>query len=377
MVVIGDDPYLLAQATTILARKRTYLALLDGPRVHRPDLDAEVIRRNNAVARLKPHRIILAGLPTSTCDLFSRHFPNHRTQRIVVADELLDSDGGSHARSSEPLRWGKDKLGLGVLRALRAQQRLAFDDSESPRDSVALDSSHVVVCEEGNEHAQVLAANYAYSLDAGLCLIPAFPTEEAQALLESLYTSHENRSVSATALLEAQSDDPRDREEERGDTGYHDAGGEEQTADAKFLVHGPAARTDQQRLHEEQDKPGGRQGAVRHNMKRQRGDPQPVSSPVALEKLSLLYDRSWVLEEDFEKEAGGEPDQRDREQDAGRRNEESMMRCCGTGRAQRVTHRLSKQPSEKVCSSWCFASPVGLYDYQRIPTRSACVSGLP
>lgn len=199
-VVIGDDPHLLAQVTTLLARPRAYLPLLDGPRIHRPDLDAEVIRRNNAVARVRPDRIIFAGLPASTCDLFSLHFPTNRTARIVTIDELPESIHGGHARPWT-LRWGRDKLGLGVLRALRDRQRISFDASESPADGVALHSNHVVVCEEGDEHAQVLAANYAYSLDAGLCLIPSFPSEEADELLESLYGCQENRTVSPTSFL--------------------------------------------------------------------------------------------------------------------------------------------------------------------------------
>jgi hypothetical protein len=96
---------------------------------------------------------------------------------------------------------GRDKLGLGVLRALRGRQRIAFNDSEAPGDGVALDSSHIVICEEGDNHAQVVAANYAYALDAGLLLIPLLPAEEAEALLESLYAVHENRNVSPTDFL--------------------------------------------------------------------------------------------------------------------------------------------------------------------------------
>ena len=198
-VLMGDDPHLLGELSTLLGRKRAYLPVLDGPRIHRPDFDAEVIRRNNAVARTQPQHIILAGLPDSTCELFSRHFPSHQTRKIASADQLAEFAG--RARSSNPLWWGRDKVGLGVLRALRGKQRIAFHDAESPGEGVALDSTHIVVCEEGNDHAQVVAANYAHAVGAGLCLIPLFPVEEAETLLDALYACHENRSVSATAFL--------------------------------------------------------------------------------------------------------------------------------------------------------------------------------
>lgn len=202
ILVIGDDARLLAQTVTLLARKGAYLPLLDGPRVQRIDAAAEVIRRNNAAARAQPKKIIFAGLPASTCDLFSAHFPARRVQRIEKIDELRALHQDSHAQSSTPLTWGKCNLGLGLLRALRARQELVFDDSEAPRDPVDSGSGHLVVCEDGNEHAQVIAASYAYALNAGLCLIPSLPIEEAESILNGLYDLYEKGPESPTFRLD-------------------------------------------------------------------------------------------------------------------------------------------------------------------------------
>src|SRR4051794_10626880 len=60
--VIADDARLAAQASCVLAQAGTYLPIIDGPRMMRPDHHAEVIRRNNAAGRAKPDRIILAGI---------------------------------------------------------------------------------------------------------------------------------------------------------------------------------------------------------------------------------------------------------------------------------------------------------------------------
>lgn len=52
---------------------------------------------------------------------------------------------------------------------------------------IDMDSSHIVVCEDGDPHAQVIAAAYAFSLDAGLCVIPEYPHDECDDILEALY----------------------------------------------------------------------------------------------------------------------------------------------------------------------------------------------
>ena len=196
-MLIGDDAHLFAELSAILARKRAYLPVLDGPRIHRPDLDHEVIRRNNAVAFIQPERILLAGLPASTCDLFAPYF--HHAQKVSSSAEVLAEFPSVQQRAT--LTWGKNRVGLGLLRALRNRQRLGFDDTESPSEGVALDSRHVVLCEEGDEQAQVVAANYAFSIEAGLVLIPSFPTDEAEALLEDLYNLGYNPAVSAATFL--------------------------------------------------------------------------------------------------------------------------------------------------------------------------------
>jgi hypothetical protein len=62
MAIISDDPMLAAQLSCRLARPETYLPVLNGPRLSRPDADAETIRRFNATARVRAQKIVLARL---------------------------------------------------------------------------------------------------------------------------------------------------------------------------------------------------------------------------------------------------------------------------------------------------------------------------
>jgi hypothetical protein len=66
LVIVGDDAWLLAELTTLIARRRSYLPLLNGPRLQRPDADHELIRRRNAIAKVHPQSVVFAGLPDAT-----------------------------------------------------------------------------------------------------------------------------------------------------------------------------------------------------------------------------------------------------------------------------------------------------------------------
>ena len=59
----------------------------------------------------------------------------------------------------------------------------------------------LVVCERGEPLAEVIAANYAYALHAGFCLIPDIGRELSDELLEDFYRLYDNHSVSPGEVL--------------------------------------------------------------------------------------------------------------------------------------------------------------------------------
>jgi hypothetical protein len=104
--------------------------------------------------------------------------------------------------SKPPLQWGRDRIGIGLLKALRSRVHIEFSEHDSPRDHVVSKSDHIVVCEEGNELAQVVAANYAHSLRAGLHLIPKIPKADADHLVERFYSLDARRQTIDDILSE-------------------------------------------------------------------------------------------------------------------------------------------------------------------------------
>lgn len=202
IVVIGDDPQLLAQVSTVFAQKKSYLPLLDGPRFGPQNIDAEVARRNNAIARVSPHKVIFAGLPSTTCELFSSRIPPRMTIRVADIDELRAVQGAQGGEERPPVLWGPQRIGIGLLQALRSRATLVFNQVDSPSDNYIRSlSDHLIVCEDDDALSQVIAANYAFSLDASLVLMPAVTDEDAEEILENFYSLNTSGDEAPTSRL--------------------------------------------------------------------------------------------------------------------------------------------------------------------------------
>lgn len=197
VAIISDDAKLAAALSCALAVPRTYLAVLDGPRTNRPDREAEVIRRKNALARAGVKRIILADLAPESETLMRDRLPARAA--ISASWDAVSRLFADRGRTQRPaLRWGADRLGPGLLKALYAGQLIEFGEEPSPVEPVLGRSNHVVVCEAGEPLSEVIAANYAFALGAGLHLIDGTSEVEAESLLDLLYD------------IDARGRDPRD-----------------------------------------------------------------------------------------------------------------------------------------------------------------------
>lgn len=186
-IIFADAAKLAAQLSCVFAHRGTYLPVCDGPRIQRPDGDSEVVRRHNAAARAKSKRVLLAGLADDSAQLITSSLVRSKAVeicRIGSVGEIAKSfppDGG------EPIVWGDDRIGIGLLKALRERRRITFEPGTSPAYSLPSKGRHLVVCEDGEEISQVIAANYAYALGAGLHIIPAVGRERADEILEAFY----------------------------------------------------------------------------------------------------------------------------------------------------------------------------------------------
>jgi hypothetical protein len=202
IAIISDDAHLAAQLSCLIGRRKFYTAVLDGPRLTRPDRTAEVARRHNAIARLLADHVLLAGLPHDSALMMEASLPRRRCRRIAKVQDAADLASAAEADNRPALTWGRNRVGVGTLKALREGKRIEFTDDESPDEMVPPRSEHLVVCETGEELSEVIAANYAFSLGAGLCLIPAVPDDDAKSLLEKFYGLYDDRERSPSDLLE-------------------------------------------------------------------------------------------------------------------------------------------------------------------------------
>ena len=187
-LIFADDARLAAQLSCGLAEPGVYLPVCDGPRMQRPDREIEVLRRHNAAGRARAQNIYAAGLEDIAFDALVKSLNARRTvscRRVMSSNDipaLIPTVG-----DVDTLAWGSDRVGVGLLKALRAGQTIAFGDAPSSYEWIPSQSGHIVVCEESEELAQVIAANYAFALDAGLYLIPKVDEDHAEDLLERFY----------------------------------------------------------------------------------------------------------------------------------------------------------------------------------------------
>ncbi|MGE3993359.1 hypothetical protein, partial [Pseudorhodoplanes sp.] len=186
-IIFADDAQLAAKLSCAFARRGSYLPVCDGPRIQRPDKDAEVVRRHNLVARSKSKNVFVAGLSDESADLMRLSVSRAKGIQFRRIDSDIDLPTMSSNIDQEPLVWGADRIGIGLLQALRERRGIKFEKHSSPTHSVPSKSGHLVVCEDGEEISQVIAANYAYALDAGLHLIPAVTRERVDDILEAFY----------------------------------------------------------------------------------------------------------------------------------------------------------------------------------------------
>lgn len=167
----------------------------------RVDRFEETVRVNNAVGRAKPETIFLGDVPPETAALLNSVFGPRRRAMFKPIQTSEEIDQLSSGPRTEPLRWGRNHIGLGLLKALRGRRSIVFDDSASPRDAVPAKAPHLVVCEDGSDIAQVIAANYAYALGAGLCLIPQVDETLRDNILEEFYALYDDRAASPPDVL--------------------------------------------------------------------------------------------------------------------------------------------------------------------------------
>lgn len=185
--IVSDDPKLAAALSSALACRDFYLPVLDGPRLTRPDHTSEVVRRVAALARAGTKTTLLAGISAEARHALTDKLPKNHA-KVVGFDDVAALSLDTKRTERPRLIWGRDRIGIGLLRALYSGQLIEFADEESPRDAVPSKSGHLIICEAHEPLSEVIAANYAFSLNAGLHIFDETNDVEGKALLEAFYS---------------------------------------------------------------------------------------------------------------------------------------------------------------------------------------------
>jgi hypothetical protein len=185
--IVSDNPELAAALSSALAARNTYVPVLDGPRLTRSDRESEVIRRVASLALAGAKSTLLAGLSDEAQQALADKLPVNNAKAVDF--ENVSGLSIDPKRVERPrLIWGRDRIGLGLLTALYSGQLIEFADKDSPCDAVPPKSGHLVICEAHQPLSEVIAANYAYSLNAGLHIFEETDRIEGDALLEAFYS---------------------------------------------------------------------------------------------------------------------------------------------------------------------------------------------
>lgn len=201
-VLISDNAFVAAQISCMVARKKSYFPVLDGPRMSRPDAEAEAIRRTNAAARVEAKQIILSGISAEASAELLKRIPRQLVSQITPSGPFGTAADQASKLNPKVLLWGRNKIGIGLLKALRTRSVVAFSEDVEGDAFVASESGHVVVCEGGNDLSQVIAANYAYAMGASLYVFPEPPESEVDELLDCMYSIYDQSEVSPSDALD-------------------------------------------------------------------------------------------------------------------------------------------------------------------------------
>jgi hypothetical protein len=199
VAIVGDDPYLTAILCSRLAKQGEYLTVLEAPRMRRRDVQAEVVICSNTLARVGATRNFFAGVQVDA-KIALRSYSNGGDIIDVSSEDEIAAIPALH--SNGELVWGRNNVGVGLLKAMREKKHLVFSDTAPTQKFQSGLNSHLVVVEDGDPLAQVIAANYAWSLGAGICIIAEVSKVKEGDILARFYSSSDaSHTVSQQQVL--------------------------------------------------------------------------------------------------------------------------------------------------------------------------------
>lgn len=201
VAIVSDQPRLAAEIASLFKRPKRYLAIIDGPRMARPDASNEVIRRRNALALVHPRRILLASLSPNSASAIAKGFDKKIVTSVDTIDDAVNTLKGCVKRPQEKMQWGCDNLGVGLLLSRRKKAELLTTFNPSPATTFVPGGKHLLIaCEAGEALAEISSSCLAFATNAAFLVIPKLPEAKRDAWLEELYSLESGGDVSARFL---------------------------------------------------------------------------------------------------------------------------------------------------------------------------------
>jgi hypothetical protein len=201
---------LAAQIASYFKTAGVYFAVFDFPELevpyrevaHKDGYFSQIIGHrsavsiNNAMARIQPDKIILAGLSEAALTYLRPLLPDHRV--VIINDETeipqqpfaKDAPGPLLCKPSQPIE--------GLIAARTANRPLAFDQNAPDLPTRKLEGkSGLIVLENSAGVPDLSVAIFALSIDADILLVPAVERDEVKDLPRQLQEWADDRSSQA------------------------------------------------------------------------------------------------------------------------------------------------------------------------------------
>lgn len=197
VAILGNNPNLIAEISSHFTRAGRYLPVLDRPRMGRSDSSNEIIRRHNALVLAQIRRVVLVDVPDLEAEQLSRQWPDGTFIQVRSQEQAEAALKGWTKRPKAELVWGRKNIGVGLLIARRSKKYLRLNDGESPTTTLVSNGEPLlIVCEDGDELAQVLASNLAFAMNAALSVMSGLPPNVRDSWLEEIYAAESHGNLS-------------------------------------------------------------------------------------------------------------------------------------------------------------------------------------
>ncbi len=179
IAIISSNPSLAASVSSAIGNEGEYVVVLSPPRewpvlTHVWDLD--LIRIGNTLAIVQPKHLVLLQVSEKSASALRVKFPAIAVSSARTLDEALSLlKGMIRVGLTDALRCRSIDVAQGLLLAKRRSAFLLIDDNAPPISAISDPrprSDHLVALDDDEDIAPIVAANYAFSIDADVELLP-------------------------------------------------------------------------------------------------------------------------------------------------------------------------------------------------------------